>query len=345
MRATAIGARCGLFVGHKTGQGLTMLTIDPALFRPEAIAPETLAVNEKIETFLQSAPSIMDLGPVLVRELRAKGEGLLAKQPEHEMARWETAKALGLEVPVRVFKPAGDLRGVYLHIHGGGHTIGTADSQDQTLAELAQRAAVGVVSVEYRLAPENPWPLPADDCEAAAVWLFENAKDLFGTDKIVVGGESAGGHLSAVTVLRLRDNHQLAFAGANLVYGVFDCSETPSLRNWGDRNLILNTPIVRWFAEQLRSSDEAKKVDRKDPAISPLYADLTGLCPALFSVGTLDPIMDDTLFMAPRWLAAGNETELEIYPGGIHAFDMIPGLPIAAQHHERAASFVVKCLS
>lgn len=322
-----------------------MLTFDPALFRPDAITPETHAVNEKIETFLKAAPSIIDLGPVVVRELRAKGEGLLAKQPAHDMGRWETAKALGLEVPVRVFKPAGDLRGVYLHIHGGGHTIGTADSQDQTLVALAQRAAVAVVSVEYRLAPENPWPLPADDCEAAAVWLFDNAQELFGTDKIVVGGESAGGHLSAVTVLRLRDNHELSFAGANLVYGIYDSSETPSLRNWGDRNLVLSTPIVRWFAEQLMSSEEAKAIDSKDPSISPLYADLSGLCPALFSVGTWDPLLDDTLFMAPKWLAAGNKTEVAVYPGGIHAFDMIPGLPIAAEHHERAASFVVTCLS
>jgi len=322
-----------------------MLTIDPAVFRPDAISPETQAINDKIETFLKEAPSIMDLGPVVVRELRAKGEGLLSKQPEHEMARWETAKALGLEVPVRIFKPAGDLRGVYLHIHGGGHTIGTADSQDQTLAALAQRAAVAVVSVEYRLAPENAWPLPADDCEAAAVWLFKHAKDLFGTDQIVVGGESAGGHLSAVTVLRLRDKHSHAFAGANLVYGIYDCSETPSLRNWGDRNLVLNTAIVRWFAEQLRSSDEAKAIAVDDPSISPLYADLSGLCPALFSVGTLDPLLDDTLFMAPRWMAAGNKTELEIYPGGIHAFDQIPGLPLAAQFHERAATFIVDCLS
>ncbi|MCQ8184975.1 alpha/beta hydrolase [Parvularcula maris] len=320
-----------------------MLTIDPDLFRPDAISPETQAMNDKIEAFLKDKPTIMELGPVLVRELRAKGEGLLGKQPASELARWETAKALGLEVPVRVFRPEGDLVGVYLHIHGGGHTIGGADFQDQILEDYARRLSCAVVSVEYRLAPENPWPAPADDCEAAAVWLFETAGEMFGTEKIAVGGESAGGHLAAVTVLRMRDNHQKSFVGANLVYGVFDLSGTPALKNWGERNLVLNTPIVYWFAEQLLPKAQFEKADKTDPQYSPLYARLEGLCPALFSVGTADPIIDDTLFMAQRWVAAGNEAELEIYPGGIHAFDQIPGLTIAEEHHGAARAFLKSC--
>jgi acetyl esterase/lipase len=322
-----------------------MFTIDPSVFDPASIAPETKAMNDRIETALASAPSIMELGPQTVRDLRRAGQGVLAIQPFHEMAEWQTARAGGLEVPVRIFKPDGDLKGIYLHIHGGGHTIGSADSQDQMLARMANGLGIGVVSVEYRLAPENPWPAPADDCEAAAVWLADNAKAIFGTEKIVVGGESAGGHLSAVTVLRMRDRHGYSFAGANLVYGVYDLSGVPSLKRWGDRNLIINTPIVTWFAEQLFPPSQFPGMDQKAPAVSPLYADLRGLCPALFSVGTLDPILDDTLFMAPRWLSAGNGTEIEIYPGGIHAFDMIPGLPIAEAHHERAGRFILECFA
>ncbi|MEM7739997.1 MAG: alpha/beta hydrolase, partial [Pseudomonadota bacterium] len=112
-----------------------MLTIDPYLFTEEAIAPETKAINEQIETFLKTAPSIVDLGAVKIRELRRAGQGVLANEPEHEMAKWETASANGLDVPVRIFKPEGDLKAVYLHIHGGGHAIGSADAQDQTLAK------------------------------------------------------------------------------------------------------------------------------------------------------------------------------------------------------------------
>ncbi len=323
-----------------------MFTIDPHLFTEEAIAPETKAINEQIETFLKTAPSIADLGAVKVREARRAGQGVLAHEPEHEMAKWETASANGLDVPVRIFKPEGDLKGVYLHIHGGGHAIGSADAQDQTLARMAEALSFGVVSVEYRLAPENPWPAPADDCEAAGLWLVENAQQLFGTDKITVGGESAGGHLSAVTILRLKNRlGSCPFVGANLVYGVFDMSGTPKMNSWGDRNLILSGPIVKYFGDQLLPPATFADLDRKDPSLSPLYADLTDLCPALFSVGTMDPIMDDTLFMAMRWISACNPAELEIYPGGIHAFDMIPGLPIAAEFHKKVEAFLAKVVA
>lgn len=317
-----------------------MITIDPAVFRPESIAPETRAINEQIESFLREAPSIMDLGPEVVRKLRREGQGILAMPPLSERARWETAKANGLEVPVRIVEPEGQANGVYMHIHGGGHTLGGADMQDPLLTSMADAIGCAVVSVDYRLAPENPWPAPADDCEAAAVWLFENAKSLFGTDKIAVGGESAGGHLSAVTILRMRDKHDRRFTAANLVYGVYDLTGVPSLDQWGTRNLIINTPIVYWFGDQLLPPSDYSREDKRSPELSPLHARLDDLCPALFSVGTLDPILDDTLFMAPRWLAAGNETALEIYPGGIHAFDMVPGLPIAEQHHRRVAEFL-----
>lgn len=322
-----------------------MLTLDPALFRPEAITPETQAMNDKIEEALREAPSIMELGPQKVRELRREGKGVIVMEEPSAIARWETASALGRKVPVRVFHPGGNLRGAYLHIHGGGHTLGSADSQDQTLERLAKSASVGVVSVEYRLAPEHVWPACADDCETAAVWLAENARALFGADRVVVGGESAGGHLSAVTIMRMRTKHDYRFAGANLVYGVYDCSELPSMRNWGERNLIINTPIVRWFAEQVRPQASFGHLDLKDPHLSPAYADLEGLCPALFSCGTLDPLLDDTLLMAPKWLAAGNHTEVAIYPGGIHAFDMIPDFTLAHEHHARAGQFIVDCLS
>lgn len=322
-----------------------MLTLDPALFRPEAIAPETQAMNDQIEAFLKDKPTIIDLGPDVVRKLRREGEGILAMPPHSPRARWETAKANGLEVQVRIVEPEGTPTGVYLHIHGGGHTIGGADMQDPLLVRYADALQAVVVSVEYRLAPENPWPAPADDCEAAAIWLFENAKEMFGTEKIAVGGESAGGHLSAVTVLRMRDKHARRFVGANLVYGVYDMSGTPSMEAWGDRNLIISTPIVKWFGDQLLPAAQWADKNKKDPAMSPLHADLSDLCPALFTVGTLDPILDDTLFMAPRWLAAGNETEIEVYPGGIHAFDMIPGLPIAERHHERAQDFLGRCFA
>lgn len=315
------------------------LIIDPHLFTPEAISEETAAAITSIENTLKTLPSIMDLGAQTVREARKNGQGILAMEPRSEIAEWRKVSELGLEVPVRVFLPE-TVNGIYLHIHGGGHTIGSADSHDQTLANMAEKLNLAVVSIEYRLAPENPWPLPADDCEAAALWLVTNMVQEFGTDKIVIGGESAGAHLSAVTMLRLRDNHGYTnFSGANLVYGIYDLSMTPSLRNWGDRNLILNTPICEWFGNNLLPPEQYDLEAKRHPSISPLFANLNGMPPALFTVGTLDPIVDDTLFMAQKWLQAGNKTQLEIYPGGIHAFDVLP-ISIAREAREKITHFI-----
>ncbi len=241
----------------------------------------------------------------------------------------------GGDLNLRVFMPE-TIRGVYLHIHGGGWVLGGADQSDAARLREADANQVAVVSVEYRLAPEHPYPAGPDDCEAAALWLVENAASEFGTDRLLIGGESAGAHLSAVTLLRLRDRHGLTpFQGANLVYGAYDLSMTPSCANWGEFNLILSTPIVEWFIDRFVPAEK-----RRDPDVSPLFADLSGMPPALFSVGTLDPILDDSLFMASRWTAAGNEAELAIFPGGVHGFNGLPDdLDITHQFNARVDQF------
>jgi acetyl esterase/lipase len=219
---------------------------------------------------------------------------------------------------LRVFRvPSPD--GVYLHIHGGGWMMGDNDQQDERLWELARNCNVTVVSVRYRLAPEHAFPANADDCEAAARWLIDNAAREFGSETFVIGGESAGAHLSAVTLLRLRDSGLVdKFVGANLVYGMYDLGLTDFLRNWGERNLILNTEICRWSVEQMTPgwSDE----QRRAPALSPMYADTAGLPPALFTCGTDDPTLHDSIGMHARWPGAA----LEIYPHGFHASNLFP---------------------
>src|SRR5205085_4948857 len=108
------------------------------------------------------------------------------------------------DIPVRVFVPP-TVRGVYLHIHGGGWVLGAFDQSDVALWKLARHAELAVVSVEYRLAPEHPFPAGPDDCEDAALWLIEHAADEFGVTDLCIGGESAGGPLAALTLLRIRD--------------------------------------------------------------------------------------------------------------------------------------------
>ncbi|QRM32092.1 alpha/beta hydrolase [Microvirga sp. VF16] len=290
--------------------------IDPALFDPSAISDEIRAQNAEIVAKLAVLPDPMSVPPALVRERRRQGLGPFPLMPLSGKARTITIDGPAGPIPLRIIAPDNP-RGVYFHIHGGGWTWGTADEQDPWLDRLAERCGLAVVSVEYRLAPENPYPAAPDDCEAAALWVIREMESRFGTSRLFIGGESAGAHLSAVTILRLRDRHGLKpFRGANLFAGCYDLSLTPSVRHWGTERLILNTNDVKVFADNFCGHVP----DRRDPDLSPLYADLKDLPPALFSVGTKDMLLDDTLFMASRWVEAGNKADLAIWPGGCHVF-------------------------
>jgi acetyl esterase len=293
----------------------------PALFRPDAIAADTTALNEAMVGLMTPLPDWWNVGAETTREGRRQGRGPFPAPVLSPRARTVVITGRdGNEIPLRVIAPD-QPRGVYLHIHGGGWVLGAANQQDPMLEHIADSTGLAVVSVEYRLAPEHPYPAGPDDCESAAAWLVQNARAEFGADALTIGGESAGGHLSAVTVLRMRDRYGYSgFRGANFVYGAYDLSMTPSQRAFGNRRLVLRTIDMQQFYNAFLPTI----TDRRVPDISPLYADLKGLCPALFSVGTQDALVDDTLFMHARWIAAGNETELAIYPGGAHGFTLFP---------------------
>ncbi len=294
---------------------------DPALFQLGAISAETARLNQQLVDLLTGLPEWWVVGAEVTREARRRGDGPFPVAVKSPRATTITITGKdGNEIPLRVIAPDNP-KGVYLHIHGGGWVLGSAEMQDPMLERIADNTGQAVVSVEYRLAPEHPYPAGPDDCEAAAVWLVNNAKQRFGTDRLTIGGESAGGHLSAVTILRMRDRYgYTGFRGANLVYGVFDLGMTPSQRQFGNRRLVLRTVDMQQFYNAFLPTQP----DRTNPDISPLYADLKGLCPALFSVGTSDALLDDTLFMHARWIAAGNAADLAIYPGGAHGFTLFP---------------------
>lgn len=303
----------------------------PEAFDPAAIDPETREWNDRLEKLLAELPSLHTVEPHITRQAREDGGGAFGPIVRSDMAQDRTIPGPGGDLTLRVFVPE-TVNGVYLHIHGGGWVLGRAHHSDVRNESMARNANVAVVSVDYRLAPEDPYPAGPDDCEAAARWLVENAKSEFGSDRLTIGGESAGGHLSLVTLLRMRDRHSFTgftgFAAANLVYGAYDLGMTPSQARWGNRNLILSTPIMQWFYDHFTPEER-----RREPDVSPMYADLTGMPPALFSVGTLDPLLDDSILMYARWLQAGCKGELALYPGGIHAFN---ALPIALAHRANA---------
>ncbi|GAA3532567.1 alpha/beta hydrolase [Nonomuraea rosea] len=304
---------------------LHMTGLDPAELA------ETRAVNDRMEKLLDGqVPLHVEDDPVAARAFRRAGGGgfpALTTVPE---ATWRTVTTPdGGRLRLRAFLPPDGRapEGVYLHLHGGGGVIGSADGQDPRLRDLAANCGVAVLSVAYRLAPEHPYPAANDDAEQAALWLVANSAAEFGTRRLLIGGESAGARLAVTTLLRLRDRHAVspagAFLAAQLSFGGYDLGHgTPSNRAAGDRNRLINRPILEWFRRTAfpgMSDDE-----RLDPDISPLYADLHDLPFARFTVGTADPVLDDTLFMAARWTAAGNAAELVVAEQGWHGFTLHP---------------------
>lgn len=306
--------------------------VDP--FAPDAIEPETAQLNAGIEQVLARTVPIHHRTPAEIRAERERGEGIWGPVVTVPEAKVRTIPGAAGSVPVRVLAPESP-RGVYLHFHGGGWTLGAAHHMDVPNLRLARACGVAVVSVDYRLAPEHPYPAGPDDCEAAALWLVENVRREFGCDWLAIGGESAGAHLAVVTLLRLRDRHAFqGFRAANLTFGAYDLSFTPSVRRWGDRNLILSTPIIEWFTDHFVGPEL-----RRHPDVSPLYADLSGLPPALLTVGTLDPLLDDSLFLHARWRAAGGRAELAVWPGGVHGFNAFP-IAMAERANQRILAFL-----
>ena len=282
-----------------------------------AFLPQVRAVNQYIAHMPQG-------GSILTKEgLAAARAGMLPKSPINPQPEVKNIQGPLGNIALRIFKPD-TIRAVVMDIHGGGWCLGTAADDDVMNSYMEKTCKVAVVSVDYRVAPENPFPACINDCKAAAKWLVNNSMKEFGTDKIFISGASAGGQLSAEIALYIRDSlHAIdKVKGVNLMYGVFDLSRTPSCRMATDSTLILSKKNINdnfelvfhgWSEEQLQQ-----------PEYSPLYANLKNLPPALFTVGTADPLIDDTYFMEARWRLAGNKTYLAVYPECSHAFNFFP---------------------
>lgn len=305
---------------------------DPALFRPEAIPTEVRAFNEG---FIKRMAEMPPLTPGRRDEGSPRLLPQVPKSPRASVRKIDAPS--GRQVEVRIMPPArGNPRGAYLHFHGGGLVFGSADQDDGLLERIANATGLAAVSVEYRLAPAHPYPAAWDDGEAAAVWLARNVQAEFGGAALAIGGESAGATLAVPVLVRMRDKHGFTgFQAANLSYGNYDTSMTPS-QHWVGRNRYLIG------TEDIRQCSNAYAPDisqRRNPDMSALYAELSRMPPALFSVGTLDPFLDDSLFVYARWIAAGNEAELCVYPGAPHGFNII-GHPHAGAANARIDAFL-----
>lgn len=240
----------------------------------------------------------------------------------------QSATADGLQVPVRVLRPAGPVRAVVLDIHGGGWVIGDPRLDDALNAALVDACAVAVVSVDYRLVPRVPLQGAMDDCLAAARWLLAGGiPDLAGLPVFVLG-ESAGAHLAATVLLRLRSAPDLLarVGGAVLYYGVYDLGGTPRVHRAGADTLVLDGPGMV-AALHMLTPGCSERARRAAPR-SPLYGELSGLPPALLFGAERDPLCDDTTGLARRWAEVA-EVELHVLPEAPHGFLRFPS-PLAA---------------
>lgn len=288
------------------------------LFDPELLAhvDEQKAYNRAV---MEATAGLADIdygtleGIQMVRKAMAPGGQFGLQSLDFP----ETREVAG--VPVRILRPE-RIDGVYLHLHGGAMTVGSAASMDHRNWDFARALEVAVVSVDYRLAPEHPFPAGPDDCEAVALWLIDHARAEFGADRLVMGGESAGAYLAALTALRLRDRFggRSPYRALDLCYGVYDLSGTPSRAE-----LLGQVPYA--FPDNVHHYIPNRSVsERRDPSVSPMWAQLRDLPPAIVTVGTADWLLDESLFFANRLAAAGNRVELAVYPEGCHGIESVP---------------------
>jgi len=244
------------------------------------------------------------------------------------------------DIPARLYVPRGAAARSpgMLYLHGGGYVVGSPATHDRLTRELADRLAAHVLSLDYALAPEHPYPQGLDDCVDAARWIRAHAEEL-GLDpsRLLIGGDSAGANLSAATLLRLRDGGSPPlFSAAILLYGRYASGITDSLRAWGERELILSVSLLKWFGKVYTGADGALP---PDPYLAPAEADLRGLPPALLVAGTLDPLLSDSQLFAAALQKAGAGAELLVYEDGIHAFLQFPMLDMTRDALEKIAAF------
>jgi len=219
-----------------------------------------------------------------------------------------------------------------VHIHGGGFVVGNPNMDDADNRALCRELGCALFSIDYRLAPEHPHPVPIEDCYAALLYIYENARELgVLPNKIGVKGESAGGGLAAALALMARDRKQVPLAFQHLAYPMLDdCTCVAADPHPFTGEFVWTARMNRFGWTSLLG--HAPGVNEVSPYASPGRADdLTGLPPCFMMTGTLDLFLEEDLEYARRLIRAGVPMELHVYPGAFHAFDFQKDADVTAQ--------------
>jgi acetyl esterase/lipase len=287
--------------------------------RRELIDPEVLV---PLEGLLQAMPGGFNAIPDIVQR-RATVEAVLSgiEVPDNPNVVKEDRTVPGPagdpDITVRIYRPAGatgTLPGVY-YIHGGGMILGDVAGEDPNASLICEQVGAVVVSVEYRLAPENPYPAPAEDCYAGLVWTAANAGELgIDPDRLAIYGGSAGGGLTLAVALMARDRGGPALTFMMPIYPMIDDTNTTvssqEITDIGIWDRAGNIEAWAWYLGG-KPADQYAAPTRAE--------DLSGLPPAFIDVGTVDLFRDEDIAFAQRLMAAGVRTELHVHPGSYHA--------------------------
>lgn len=248
------------------------------------------------------------------------------------------------DIAVRIYRPASASGPVptVVYAHGGGFVFCDLDSHDGLCRSFTNLIPAVVVSVAYRLAPEAPWPAAAEDVFAVTHWAARNADALGGDPgRIVVGGDSAGGHIATTVALMARDRGAPALAAQLLLYPMIAPNfDNESYRLFGE-GYYNPRPALQWYWDQYVPS----AADREHPYAAPLSADLSGLPPAILVTAGHDPLRDEGIAFGEALTGAGVAMTHRHYEGGIHGFMTMPVLDLGQQARRRAGQDLSALLS
>jgi acetyl esterase len=314
------------------------LTIDPELAEVLAtmpMDPSGQLGDENMIRLMRSTPEILAmLGTELATDDRVTVENTEVPGPDGAPA-----------VPVRIYKPktSNTTLPALVYFHGGGFVIGDMYLEEQRCLRLAADGGCVVVSVDYRLAPENPFPAGVEDCYCALSWVGANVKDLgVDIDRIGVGGASAGGALSAAVSQMTRDRTGVPLALQMLLYPVIDDRmETSSMKAFSA------TPVWNSGSNaQMWDHYLGVKRDYVSNYAAPGRAtDLADLPPAYIMTAELDPLRDEGISYGQRLMQAGVSAELHCFAGAVHGFDLIaPAIAMSRRALDEQVAVVVRAL-
>jgi len=310
----------------------------PATRLPGGLDPAVRTVLEYIAGV--EARPLRFVGPDVARRLLAAGAALDLPAPESVTARDDAIELADRRIPIRVYTPAGAPRGTVLFFHGGGFVLGDLESHHRLCGRLAAQSGARVVAVDYRLAPEHPFPAAVDDAVAAVDWVMPRLDDLGGTGAgFVVAGDSAGGNLAAVVAQQAGDSVRDRLRLQVLLYPATDMGLTPDVAPSMQENsegMFLTYDDMLWFREMYQP-------DVESPIASPARAaSVHGLPSTLVITAEFDPLRDDGERYAALLREAGVDVTLHRYDGQIHGFLSMSALVGAAHAGMEEVSAAVR---